>query len=163
MASGDTIAIFEPFSARPLASSYATLDTRGDRVVLDFDPSADESADFHGVFPAAYNGGDLRIRLIWLATNSASGNAVWQVAFERHQIGVTDLDSDSYGPTATTTSAAATSSGVTTVAEVFVPAANLSGAVSGEPYRIRITRNATDAGDTLTEDAEVAFAEISEA
>ena len=64
MASGDTLFILTPQSYTPPAANYATLDTVADGStpamsipVLDFDGSADESADWYVTVPSHYAGG----------------------------------------------------------------------------------------------------------
>jgi len=51
MASGDTLLIFQPYNNSPPSGTYATLDTRNDHPVLDFDASTNESAVFSAVMP----------------------------------------------------------------------------------------------------------------
>tara|TARA_R100000655_G_scaffold24031_2_gene48322 strand:- start:1341 stop:1856 length:516 start_codon:yes stop_codon:yes gene_type:complete len=64
MASGDTLFILTPQAYTPPATNYATLDTVADAStpnmsipVLDFDGSADESADWYVTVPSHYAGG----------------------------------------------------------------------------------------------------------
>ena len=82
MASGDTLFILTPQSSTPPAANYATLDTVADGStpamsipVLDFDGSADESADWYVTVPSHYAGGGLTFSYAY-AMSSTDGDAV---------------------------------------------------------------------------------------
>ena len=82
MASGDTLFILTPQSYTPPANSYATLDTVADGStpamsipVLDFDGSANESADWYVTVPSHYAGGGLTFSYAY-AMSSTDGDAV---------------------------------------------------------------------------------------
>tara|TARA_R100000458_G_scaffold1078_3_gene917 strand:- start:1072 stop:1590 length:519 start_codon:yes stop_codon:yes gene_type:complete len=82
MASGDTLFILTPQSYTPPASNYATLDTVADAStpnmsipVLDFDGSADESADWYVTVPSHYAGGGFTFSYAY-AMSSTDGDAV---------------------------------------------------------------------------------------
>jgi hypothetical protein len=82
MASGDTLFILTPQSYTPPSANYATLDTVGDGStpnmsipVLDFDGSANESADWYVTVPSHYAGGGLTFSYAY-AMSSTDGDAV---------------------------------------------------------------------------------------
>ena len=82
MASGDTLFILTPQAYTPPAANYATLDTVADGStpamsipVLDFDGSADESADWYVTVPSHYAGGGLTFSYAY-AMSSTDGDAV---------------------------------------------------------------------------------------
>ena len=82
MASGDTLFILTPQSYTPPAANYATLDTVADASspnmsipVLDFDGSADESADWYVTVPSHYAGGGFTFSYTY-AMSSTDGDAV---------------------------------------------------------------------------------------
>ena len=82
MASGDTLFILTPQAYTPPASNYATLDTVADASppnmslpVLDFDGSADESADWYVTVPSHYAGGGFTFSYTY-AMSSTDGDAV---------------------------------------------------------------------------------------
>lgn len=162
MASGNTLVVFGPNDNEPPTASYATLDTRNVHPVLDFDAAADESAVFTGVLPRHYAGGGITIKLIWAASSATTGDVVWNTAIERLDTG-TDMDADSF---ATANAATATTSG-TSGANTYTDVAHTSGAqmdslAAGEAFRLKVTRNADDAADTMTGDAELVAVEIRE-
>ena len=82
MASGDTLFILTPQAYTPPSSGYATLDTVADGSapamsipVLDFDGSANESADWYVTVPSHYAGGGLTFSYAY-AMSSTDGDAV---------------------------------------------------------------------------------------
>ena len=82
MASGDTLFILTPQAYTPPAANYATLDTVADGStpamsipVLDFDGSANESADWYVTVPSHYAGGGLTFSYAY-AMSSTDGDAV---------------------------------------------------------------------------------------
>mgnify|MGYP003154350676 FL=1 len=82
MASGDTLFILTPQAYTPPAANYATLDTIADGStpamsipVLDFDGSADESADWYVTVPSHYAGGGFTFSYTY-AMSSTDGDAV---------------------------------------------------------------------------------------
>ena len=82
MASGATLFILPPQSYTPPAANYATLDTVADGStpamsipVLDFDGSANESADWYVTVPSHYAGGGLTFSYAY-AMSSTDGDAV---------------------------------------------------------------------------------------
>jgi hypothetical protein len=153
MAIGDTLAAWGPPAAIPPSSGYATLDVRNGHVVLDFDAAADEAAIFEGVYPAHYGGGDLRIELLWAATSATSGNVKWLASLENTSDA--DIDADAFGSAASGTAATSGTSGALTKTSLNVTAANAGSPLAGEAFRLKVVRDADDAADTMTGDAEL--------
>ena len=162
MASGDTLAIFGPESGQPPASNFATLDTRNGILVADFDASTDESLVFTGILPRNYAGGGLTVTGHVMHSSATSGTSRWTAEIERMN---TDEDSDSF---AAAQSAACTASGtsgiISTFAITFTDGAQMDSLAAGEPFRIRITRDAdgTTGTDDAAGDAELVALEIKE-
>lgn len=160
MASGDTLTIFTAQGNMPPASAYATLDSRNSILLLDFDDTTDESAVFLGVLPRNYAGGGVTVTLHWAATSATTGNVVWEVAWERMN---TDMDADSFATGNTATTACNGTSGIlTTSAITFTNGAQIDSVAVGEPFRIKVTRDANNGSDTMTGDAELVAVEIRE-
>lgn len=162
MASGDTLAIFTPYSNEPPAASYATLDTRNAQPCLDFDGSADEEAVFTGVMPANYGGGGVSVKLHWRATSATSGNVRWQTAFER---GSTDIDADSFASFNSAGGAPNGTSGIETVTTVaHANGAEMDSVVAADAFRLKVRRDAdgTSGTDDVTTDVELVAIEIVE-
>lgn len=162
MATGDTLAVFTPTHNEPTTVNSATLDVRSDHLVLDFDDSTDEYAVFSAILPRQYKGGGLTVTLIWAASTATTGNVEWTVRFERLQEGADDLDSDSFATAQTAIVATASTSGQVKYTEIAFTNSEIDGLLTGERFRLKITRNANGAGDTMTGDAELAAVEIRE-
>ena len=151
-----SLATFTATDNQPPATAFATLDTRNSIAVLDFDAATDESAIFVGIIPeATLLGSGLKIRLQWMATSATSGNVVWDVSLERM---TTDLDSDSFDTIASGTAAANGTSGILTVTEITLT--TIDSVAAGDGYRLKVTRDANNASDTMTGDAELVVVEI---
>ena len=80
MASGDTLLVFTPLHNEPPSSNMATLDTRNQHPVLDFDASTNESAVFSSVMPQAYGGGGVPVYIHYAMSTATSGDFDWDVA-----------------------------------------------------------------------------------
>jgi hypothetical protein len=160
MAIGDTLLMFDPLANRPPTSGYATLDLRGQFVVLDFDASANEQAQFHAIVPRHYRGGDIKVFVSWTSTSATSGNAKLRVELTRLPSSG-NLDSlPSVNGSADLVVAALATSGNVGVAE-FTDL-TVSDLAAGEILLVRITRLATDAADTMTGDLELVAVEVKE-
>ena len=161
MATGDTLAIWGPLAALPPANGYATLDVRNGHAVLDFDAAADESMVFGGVLPAHYGGGDLDIELHWTSTSATSGNVRWLAALEKTS--GTDIDADGFGTASSATAAAPAAAGTLTKSTLNVSAADAGNPTAGDALRLKVTRDADDAADSMTGDAELWAVHLREA
>ena len=165
MASGDTLAVFTPLHNEPPATNYATLDTRNGHPVLDFDGVTDEEAVFSGVLPRNYAGGGLTVYLWVMFTSATSGNAYWQAAIERMDVGTLDLDADSFASFQGAAGNPNGTSGVMTLVTItFTSGAQMDSLAAGEAFRLKIRRDADGTGgtDDVTSDAELVRVEIKE-
>ena len=151
-----TYAVFNAMDNQPPATAFATLDTRNSIAILDFDDATDENAIFLSVIPeAAILGSGLKIRLIWTATTATSGDCVWDAALERMN---TDIDSDSFDTAASVTTTTNGTSGVPNYSEITLT--TIDSVVAGDGFRLKITRDANNASDTMTGDAELIAVEV---
>jgi hypothetical protein len=151
-----TYAVFTAEHNQPPSTAFATLDTRNSIAVLDFDDATDESAVFVSIMPeGASLGSGLKIRLHWMATTATSGNVVWDVSLERM---TTDLDTDSFDTIASGTAAASGTSGILTVTEITLT--TIDSVTAGDGFRLKVTRDANNASDTMTGDAELVAVEV---
>lgn len=161
MASGDSLLVFDPLSNRPPATDFATVDLRGEFVVLDFDDTSNEQAQFHAIVPSHYSGGDLKAVVTWTSSAATSGSANLKCELTRLGAGA-NLDAlPSPDGTEELTIAAPSASGDLLI-ETTGPVA-VSGLVSGETLRVSITRLASDVADTLVGDVELISIEMREA
>lgn len=163
MASGNTLAVFTPLHNQPPASNFATLGLRNAHPTLGFDPTTEQSALFGGLLPRAYAGGGITVSVHWMAASATSADTKWGVSFERHQEAADDLDSDSFASEQTATSTAPGTSGqvrVTTIA--FTNGAQIDSLAVGESFRLKVSRKAADAADTMAGSAELIRVELRE-
>jgi len=151
-----TYGIFTPLDNQPPATNYATIDTRNSIMTLDFDAATREEAVFVSVIPeAAVLGSGLTARINWTATTATTGNCVWGIQYEKMN---TDIDSDSFATAATTTSATNATSGIITTTTITTT--NIDGLAAGDPYRLKVFRDAANGSDTMTGDAELISVEV---
>lgn len=163
MASGQTLLTFNALSGTPPATAFATLDARNNHTVLDFDAAVNESIDFEQLLPRNYGGGGITAVIVWSATTATTGNVKWNLAFERHQDEVDDIDSDSFATAQTVTAAAPSTNGARQYSSIaFTNGAQLDSLAVGESFRLRLTRDAVNAADTMLGDAEFARLELRE-
>ena len=159
MASGDTLVVFTVLHNEPPSSIFATLDTRNNIPVLDFDATTDEEAVFGGFLPDNYDGGGLTVTLVWMASTATSGNTVWSVQIERHSDDDVDLDSDSFAALNNGgQDLAPTVSGEVSYDDItFTDGADMDSLAKNESFRLKIRRDAdsTAATDDMTGDAEL--------
>jgi len=99
MASGDTLLVFDARSGTPPATNPATFDTitGGDGtsaetlLVLAFDDTTDEYADFYGVMPESYADGGLTVTLVFTHSHASTG-PTWGVMFRAVPDDAEDFD-----------------------------------------------------------------------
>ena len=169
MASGDTLATFFANNDEPPDTNPATLDTRGgaanaQQLVLDFDAGTDESAEFSGFMPRHYGAATgITVTIMWAASSATSGDCIWDVSFKSYTDDVDDLDTKVFAAVNSVTATAASASGeVDYVTITFTDGADMDSIAAGEFFRMRITRDADNASDTMTGDAELVSIEIQE-
>ena len=163
MASGDTLLIFTPLHNEPPASNPATLDTRNQHPVLDFDATTNEDAVFSAVMPRSYAATTgLTVYIHYAMSSATSGDVDWDVAFERIGDQQQDIDSDSFAAanSVDNTTVPGTSGNVDIVSVTFTDGADMDSVAVGEGFRMKVTRDA--ASDTATGDAELRFLEVKE-
>jgi hypothetical protein len=163
MASGQTLAIWSPQSNEPPVTAGAYYSQRNAHLVLVFDNTVNWSAVFPGVLPRNYEGGGLTLRLCWMAATTDTGTVKWNAQIERNQTGVDNLNSDSFAAARTATGTAPATSGILEYTEiVFTSGAQMDSLAAGESFRLKITRDAVDAGDTMADLAQLHRVELRE-
>ena len=151
-----TYAVLTPMTSQPPAANFATLDTRNSIAVLDFDTTTEEGTFWTAVMPeAASLGSGLIVKIHWMATSATSGNCRWGAKFERMN---TDEDADSFDTATEATSATnGTSGGITTTS---ITCTTIDSIAAGDPFRVWIYRDVSDAADTMAADAELVSVEV---
>ncbi len=161
MATGDTL-VFTALNNELAATNPATLDTRGDHPVLDFDDTTNEDALFSAVMPATYRRGGLSVSLHHAMSTATSGDVDWKVAFERIGDRRQDLDAAGFASakTAADNPVPPNCGNVATVDLTFGDGAELDYIAPGDGFRVKITRDAQN--DTASGDAELLFVTLKE-
>jgi len=163
MASGNTLLILTPESHKPPATLYATLDvmvgtsTPAESIlVLDFDDTTQEYADFLCFMPANYSGGGITLTIVFSAAEAATDVVAWQAAFRRVADDAEDLDTTAHTYVYNEVIATAPSA----VGEVaydditFTDGADMDSVAAGEYFILRVTRDPTpSSGTDVTGDA----------
>ena len=162
MASGDTLLIFTPLHNEPTAANYATLDTRNQHPVLDFDATTNEFCVFSAVMPRNYGGSGLTVYIHYAMSSAEADTIDWDAAFERIGDQQQDLDADGFAAVQSVdnTTVPANSGDVDIVSIDFTDGAQMDSVAVGEGFRIKINRDA--ANDDAPGDAELVFVEIKE-
>ena len=164
MASGDTLVVFHPYNNEPPSSNYATLDTRNQRPCLDFDASTDESAVFSGIMPQHYAGTTgVTVILKWAAStdNNNAHACYWDAAFEDWS--ALDLDGDDFAAVNSANGNPSATLGIITSTSItFTDGADMDNVAAGDPFRLKVTRDADNGSDDMTGDAEIYAVEIRE-
>lgn len=163
MASGDTILIFHPYNNEPPSTNYATLDTRNNQPILEFDKDTDESGIFSSIMPQNYSGAiGLDVYVHWSADGVTVNDVVWDVSFER--IGTAhDVDADGFAAVQSVTDTAPGTDGFVAIASIpFTDGAEIDSIAIGEKFRIKVTRDADNGSDDLDADAQLHMIEIRE-
>ena len=161
MASGDSLMTADALCNRPPAADFATVDVRGDLVVLDFDDSTEEQAQFQAVVPSHFGGGEIEPVLTWTTTSAATGNCQFEVELV-HLAAGDNLDA----PPAASGSSQVTSGAPSTTGDLVVAVGGsieVAGLAAGDLLLVRVNRLAADAADTLVGDVEFVSLELREA
>lgn len=171
MASGNSLCAFQSADGVPPDTAYATLDVlagaaspTGRLPVLDFDASTAEYIDFIGYLPGHYSGGGLTVTLVWSASAATSGDVVWRAAFRRVQDDAEDLDSTThtYDYNSVTAPAPTAQGEVSYDSMTFTHGVDMDDLTAGEMFVLRVSRDATNASDTMTGDAELHYVHVKE-
>lgn len=150
----DTLAKWGAKDAHPPSSDYATLDTRNDHLVLDFDDSTDEAMYFYGSMPLAYDGGGIWVEIEYAMTSATSGEVVWGVAWENLSDEAQDLDADGFASAKTVTDTVSATSGKLRRAQLFFENTEIDGVVAKDLYRLKLYKDADAGADDASGDAE---------
>lgn len=161
MASGDTLARFLAQDNETPSSSSALIDTRNSHPVLNFDAGTALDAVFSDVMPSNYSGGGITVIPYAMAGTATAGTMVWTAALENDTNH--DLDGDGFATGLNGTLVASGTSGILgTIGISFSNGAAMDSIVAGDPYRLKITRNVSDAQDGMAGTAQLKAVVIKE-
>ena len=163
MASGDTIYTFMAYSNEPPSASYATLDTRNQRPVLDHADSGSETSVFGAILPRHYGGGGITAYHHIAFSSATAGSAVVQGAFERVGAELLDLDEDNFAAAVTANVDVPLTAGSVFVSPIaFTDGAQIDSLAVGEYFRYKFTRQGESVTDTASGDMELIGIELKE-
>lgn len=166
MASGDNLGLnIEPTipasTAVPALGSITGGSTIAERFrTFDFDAAAIETMDFTGRLSDRYSATGIQIKFAWAAASATTGNVVWQVAIRRLNSAEIIANSHSYSAQSSTDGAAGTLTQLTETAVTLTHGAQMDSLAAGEPFLLRIWRDATNGADTMAGDAQMVFGTI---
>jgi hypothetical protein len=157
-----TLHTFRPQHAELPASNFATLDTRNNHPVLNFDAATEETVYFSDVMNRGYLGGAVQVMVHYAMASATTAEVIWCAAFERIGDGQLDIDADSFDTAVC--SAATTVPGTTGHVDIvtlsFANQAAIDDIAVGEAFRLKVYRDADDAGDDATGDAQLRMVEV---
>lgn len=151
MASGDSLGFWDALSSRPPGGGAPVITGINNDIVIMFDPASDNTTYFFGYLPSSYGGGNLQVHLFWNTTDDTADNIKIDVAFERRQPGTYDFDNgDDFGTDSSTLITVSDDTLLNTTM-IVITAANAGTPVAGEPFRLRVRRDADDGTDTFAD------------
>jgi hypothetical protein len=144
-------------------TGIAGIGVRNKRPILEFfdnaqAPTEDEQIVFAAVMstdfdPAAKN---LEVHIDWAGPAAVVvGDVKWDVAFERIEQDVDDIDVDSFATARSVVDPTAGTTGFTSRAVIDFTSAQADGLLAGEDYRLQVIRDSDDVTDTLVGDADI--------
>lgn len=147
--------------AGPLAADFVSGTNRptfavrnGHRVAVF--PQAGTTETFYTFnMPTVYASGDVDVILTWMAGVATSGDCVWEVAFERHEPGVDDLDTPSFATGVTFVATADPVTGVTIKTVITISSAQMDSVSQGDQFRLAVRRLGDDSSQTMVGTAEL--------
>lgn len=134
----------------PDTSNPAVLATRNAQNVMEFDPDVDKSLVFSGSL-LGYKGGGLDCAIVWVAKTATTGRTRWNLAIERSEGGVTNIDVDSFaGGNSLFTGTTNGTNGVINYHVIqFGDGSNMDNLADGERFRIKLIRDADHPNDDM--------------
>ena len=159
------LAVFNAQNNEPPATIYATLravvgtSTPVENfLVLDFDDTTVEYADFAGFMPAYYAGGGVTITFVWSAA-ATTNNGAWAAAFRDIPDDAEDLDTTAFTYDYNTTADLTPPSVVGETAEdtlAFTSGADMDSVAASHFFRLRVKRPAPS-GTPVAGDCSIHF------
>jgi len=155
LSSGTFMGGFDANDALYLDGTTAVASSRNSRSVIKFPNSVTSSVVREMVLSSDYTDGNSSVFIRWTGETATSGDVVWGVEIEFIQVGVTDLDSDSFATQQTIVSAVNGTSGIMSEAEIPLTKAQADNWEAGGDIRVRISRLGNDGSDSMSGIAEV--------
>jgi hypothetical protein len=139
-----------------VGASAASGTARNGHSLIAFDDTAVEEIIFEGLMSNDYDGlASMVVDLQWAAATAVAGDVKWNVQFERLAEAGQDLDVDGFAAALTVTQVTNATAGVLTYSAITFTKAQADGINSGESYRLKVTRDATNVADDMVGDAQL--------
>lgn len=130
--------------------------TNFDVMSLSFDAATDEECFWQIPYAPTYGSGNITVKVRWYGDTATSGNVVWAaaVACITPETDSTDVEADSWGTAATVTDSHL---GTTAhrIMEASITVSSLDSITTGDLLFLRLYRDADNASDTMSGDAQV--------
>ncbi|MDZ4250287.1 MAG: hypothetical protein U0990_09390 [Candidatus Nanopelagicales bacterium] len=144
MASGDLLAQWGAGNNEYTGANPATIDVDGDRLVLDFDDTTDEFAQFGAKLGATanhYTSSGITVNVYFWLASATTGNVEFEIALQRQATG-DDKDRAYVAVNASGAVAVPGTAGLIGVATAtFTHGADMDSIAGGNPFNCRINRN----------------------
>ena len=143
---------------------FATLDTRNNIPLLDFDAASNEIEIFFGVMPRSYAGGGVTISF-YVLTTQVTGDMSWKTFFKSVTDDVDNLDTKVFAaPQSNQAVDAPSASGEPKLFTIaHTDGAQMDSLAAGEPFFLMLMRDGQDTtNDDMANDAEMLSGEIKE-
>lgn len=155
-----TYAQFRPYDNIPFSTTYPTFNVRGTlgMPVLDCADALTVDCLFASVMPLNANlGSGLTTLIRWSSHVATTGAVKWNVAFQRLNQGAGVATSfDTLGTVTTTTNGTIDTINISTVSALTT----ISSIAAGDMFVVKVSRDGTAGGDTMTDTAEIYGVEI---
>jgi hypothetical protein len=150
----DLLMKFNPNDATYPATTPAAAITRNGRPLIAFDDAADECVNFYDWLTDDYSStNNFRVE-VDAACGGAITSGVVRWCLEVESLAVQDLDADGYAAAVCANSTCPATNGNLMTAIITLTSGQWDGGSRNTPYRLRLCRDADNAADTATEDAQ---------
>jgi len=143
-------------SNEPPAVDPATPVFRNTHPLLNFDDATKEYALFSGVLAPTYTNGGLTVELHWMAATATTNAVKWDVDIDAIASEGHDIDRTTWSPVQTVTDTCASASGELIMSTLtYTHGAAMGGLLGGDMCRVRVARDGSASGDTMSGDAQL--------
>ena len=150
------IMVFHPLMAEPPVSNFALLDTLNSIPVLNFNDTTAWSTVFSSLLHSDYNSNNgFTADIYWVSSASTTGNVRWGVSFERDAVGIVPLSADTFATMLYQSGSTNATRTIVNKTSIVFTNSQIDGIVAGDPFRVKVTRDAADGTDTMVGDAKL--------
>jgi hypothetical protein len=132
---------------------------------IDVDPASNQNAVFSAVLPDDFDPAlkNIQARVDFVGPDTVVvGDVVWNIAWERLEEDVDDIDADNFAAAKSVTKAVSATDGALARATIDFTSAEAADLVAGEAYRLQLVRDSDNVLDTLVGTADVLRVSLAE-